>query len=115
MVDRCVLPSHSQLREVPTVSTGNSGTVGIRRLMTTRTIQSRHTSAFWTSNDVCKVTVAIISLLRIVRRGVTVDVSADKSTPNRRQDLIAITTCPDMCGSVRIRHAVDALQTMRRR
>ncbi len=67
------LPSHGQGRQVPIVPAGNSGTVGIGVLMTTRTIESRHTFAFWTPNDVCEVTVAIISLLRIGGGGVTID------------------------------------------
>ena len=50
-----------------------TGTVGICFLMTTRTIQSNHPFAFWTANDVCEMTVAIIALLRVIRRRMAVD------------------------------------------
>lgn len=39
----------------------HTGTVGICFLMTTRTIQSGHSFAFWTSNDIGEMTVAIIA------------------------------------------------------
>jgi hypothetical protein len=61
-----VLPAHRQWSEVPLVTTWYTGTVGISLLMTTRTIQSGHSFAFWTSNDIGEMTVAIIALLRVV-------------------------------------------------
>jgi len=54
------------------MSAGHSGAVSIRLLMTTRTIQSGHSFAFWTSNDIGEVTVAIIALLRIVGSGMAI-------------------------------------------
>jgi hypothetical protein len=68
-----VLPAHRQWSEVPLVTTWYTGTVGISLLMTTRTIQSGHPFAFWTSNDIGEMTVAIIALLRVVGSGMTVD------------------------------------------
>ena len=68
-----VLPAHRQWSEVPRMTAWYTGTVGICFLMTTRTIQPRHAFAFWTSNDVCEMTVAIIALLRVVRCRVAVD------------------------------------------
>jgi hypothetical protein len=50
-----------------------TGTVDICFLMTTRTIQSNHPFAFWTSNDVGEMSVAIIALLRVVRCRMAVD------------------------------------------
>src|SRR6266545_702444 len=78
--DRCarqrivvaVLPCHRQRREVPVVSAGNSG-AGIGFLMTRRTVQGGDTFAFWTAHNVGKVTMAIVTLLRVVRSGVAVD------------------------------------------
>lgn len=43
------------------MTTWYTGTVGICFLMTTRTIQSGHSFAFWTSNDIGEMTVAIIA------------------------------------------------------
>jgi len=54
------------------MSAGHSGAVGISLLMTTRTIQSGHAFAFWTSNDIGEMTVAIIALLRVVGSGMAV-------------------------------------------
>ena len=50
-----------------------TGTVGICLLMTTRTIQSGHAFAFWTSNDIGEMSVAIIPLLRVIRCRMAVD------------------------------------------
>jgi hypothetical protein len=69
----CVLPTHRKWREVPVVTAGNSGAVGIRFLMTTGTIQTRHAFALWSTHNVGDVTTPVITLLRIVRRSVTVD------------------------------------------
>jgi hypothetical protein len=40
--------------------------------MTTRTIQSGHPFAFWTSNDIGEMTMAIIALLRVVGSGMAI-------------------------------------------
>ena len=50
-----------------------TGAVGICFLMTARTIQSGHSFAFWTSNDIGEMTVAIIALLWVVGSGMAVD------------------------------------------
>ena len=67
-----VLPTHRQWSEVPLVTAWHTGTVGICFLMTARTIQSSHSFAFWTSNDIGEMTVAIIALLRVVGSGMAV-------------------------------------------
>jgi hypothetical protein len=54
------------------MSAGHSGAVGISLLMTARTIQSGHPFAFWTSNDIGEMTVAIIALLRVVGSGMAI-------------------------------------------
>jgi len=41
--------------------------------MTRRTVQGGDTFAFWTAHNVGKVTMAIVTLLRVVRSGVAVD------------------------------------------
>ncbi len=58
---------------MPIGSTGHSGAVGVNFLMTTYTTQCRHASALSTSNDIREMAMAIIALLRIVCRRVTVD------------------------------------------
>ena len=58
---------------MPVMSAGQSRAVGIRLLMTTRTIQSGYALAFWTTNDVGEMSVAIIALLRVIRRRMAVD------------------------------------------
>src|SRR5689334_10478632 len=68
-----VLPAHRERREVPVMTAGNAGAVGICFLMTARAIQSRHAFAFWSTHDIRDVTVPVVSLLRIVRGRVTVD------------------------------------------
>ena len=68
-----VLPTHRQWSQVPLVTSRYTGTVGICFLMTTRTIQRGHSFAFWTSNDIGEMTVAIIALLRVVRCRMAVD------------------------------------------
>jgi len=67
------LPAHRQWSEVPLVTAWYTGTFGICFLMTTRTIQSGHPFAFWTANDIGEMTVAIIALLRVIRRRMAVD------------------------------------------
>jgi hypothetical protein len=69
----CVLPAHREWREVPVVTAGNSGAVGIRLLVTAGAIQARHAFALWSTHDVRDVTPSLIALLRIVCRSVTVD------------------------------------------
>jgi hypothetical protein len=68
----CVLPAHLEWRKMPVVTTWNAGAVGIRFLMTTRTVEARHAEAFPTANDIGDMTVSIIALLWIVGGSVTV-------------------------------------------
>jgi hypothetical protein len=76
----CVLPAHLEWCEVPVVTAGYTRAVGVRLLMTTGAIQTRHAFAFWSTHDVRDVTVSIVALLRIVGGGVTVNAA------RRRQD-----------------------------
>ena len=70
----CVLPTHLEWREVPVVTTRNTGTVGISFLVTTRAVQTRHSFAFGpAAHDIRDVTVSIVALLWIVGGRVTVD------------------------------------------
>src|SRR5687767_15936203 len=68
-----VLPCHGQGRQVPVVTAGNSSAIGIALLMTGRAIQAGDACAFRTAHHVGKMTMAIVTLLRVVRSGVTVD------------------------------------------
>ena len=58
---------------MPAWATGNAGAVGVFLLVATQANQCRDASAAATANDICKVAVAIVTLLRIVGCGVTVD------------------------------------------
>ena len=69
----CVLPAHLEWREVPVVTAGHTRAVGIRLLMTTRAIQTGNTFAARSTNNIRDVSVAIVALLRIICRGVTVN------------------------------------------
>jgi hypothetical protein len=69
----CVLPTHLEWREVPVVTSGHAGAVGVCFLVTARAIQPRHTFAFRPTHDVRNVTVPIVSLLWVVSGRVTVD------------------------------------------
>ena len=57
---------------MPVMSAGNSSAVRISLLMTASTIQSGHAFAFWASNDIGEMTVAIIALLRVVGSGMAI-------------------------------------------
>src|SRR5258706_9359224 len=67
---------------MPVVSTGYAGAVGVCRLVTANTVQSRHAFAFWSANDIGEMTMAIITLLRIIRRCMTI------YTTGRSQDRV---------------------------
>jgi hypothetical protein len=70
----CVLPTHLEWREVPVVTTGNTGAVGIGFLMATGAVQTGNAFAFrTTTHDIRDVTPSIVALLWIVSGGVTVD------------------------------------------
>ena len=51
---------------------GNSR-AGVGFLMTRRTVQGGNTFAFRTAHHIGKMTMAIVTLLRVIRRGVTVN------------------------------------------
>ena len=56
------------------MTAGNTGAIGVGFLMTTRAIQTRHAFAFRAAtHDVGDMTPSLISLLRIISGGVTVD------------------------------------------
>src|SRR6266404_4438999 len=57
---------------MPVVSTGYAGAVGVCRLVAANTVERRHTFAFWSTNDIGEMTMAIITLLRIIRRCMTI-------------------------------------------
>src|SRR5207249_7058059 len=68
-----VLPSHRKRRQMPVRSSGDSGAVGVCLLMATHAIQAWHAFPCKTADDVCEVTMAIISLLRVICSSVTVN------------------------------------------
>src|SRR5258706_11523787 len=57
---------------MPVVSTGYAGAVGVCRLVAANTVQSRNALAFWSANDIGEMTMAIITLLRIIRGCMTI-------------------------------------------
>src|SRR5713226_9355130 len=57
---------------MPVATAGHSRALGICRLVTANTVQSRHALAFWSTNDIGEMTMAIITLLRIIRRCMTI-------------------------------------------
>jgi hypothetical protein len=69
----CVLPTHFEWREVPVVTTGDSGAVGVCFLVAAGAIQASDSFAFRSTNNVCDVTVPVVALLWIVGGGVTVN------------------------------------------
>jgi hypothetical protein len=89
-----VLPAHRQRCEVPVVSAGDAGAIGVCFLMTAGTIQCGHAFAFGTTHDVGNVTVSIVALLGIVCGGVAVDAT------RVCQDGIDLIPCgKSLCGS----------------
>src|SRR5258707_12041250 len=57
---------------MPVATAGHSSALGICRLVTANTVQSRHAFPFWSANDIGEMTMAIITLLRIIRRCETI-------------------------------------------
>src|SRR6266852_7112999 len=57
---------------MPVAPTGYAGAVGVCRLVSANTVERRHAFAFWTANDIGEMTMAIITLLRIIRRCMTI-------------------------------------------
>ncbi len=68
-----ILPFHCERREMPIVSAGHAGAVGVHRLMARPAIESDHAFVLRTANDIGKVAMPVISLLRIVRCRVAID------------------------------------------
>src|SRR6266498_4325928 len=87
-----VLPLHRQRRQVPIVSARDAGAVGVFLLVAACTIQSGNAFAFRTTDDVSEMTVAIVALLRIICRRVTVDAA------RRSQDRIDLLPCSQPIG-----------------
>jgi hypothetical protein len=58
---------------MPAVCTGNAGRVGVDFMMTTSAAECRDSLSLRTPDDVCKMPTAIVAMLWIVRRRVTVD------------------------------------------
>jgi hypothetical protein len=58
---------------MPIGSAGHAGAFGVNFLMTTDATQRRHAATFSTAYDICEMAMAVITLLRIVRSGVTID------------------------------------------
>src|SRR5689334_43112 len=57
---------------MPVATAGHSCALGICRLVTANTVQSRNAFAFRSANDIGEMTMAIITLLRIIRRCMTI-------------------------------------------
>src|SRR6266850_660743 len=57
---------------MPVATAGHSSALGICRLVTANTVQSRNAVAFWSANDIGEMTMAIITLLWIIRRCMTI-------------------------------------------
>jgi hypothetical protein len=55
------------------MTTGHTCGIGIRLLMATGTIESWYTGVGGTTHDICEVSMSIIALLWIARRGVAVN------------------------------------------
>jgi len=68
-----VLPLHGERRQVPVVRPGNTGAIRVSGLMTGSTVQARHALASGPAHDVEQMTVPVVALLWIVRRGVAID------------------------------------------
>src|SRR6266481_7239299 len=57
---------------MPVATAGHSSALGICRLVTANTVQSRNAVAFWSANDIGKMMMTIITLLRIISRCMTI-------------------------------------------
>ena len=68
-----ILPLHCERREMPILAAGHAGAVGVHRLMARPAVESSHAFVLRAANDIGKVAMPVISLLRIVGRGMTVD------------------------------------------
>ena len=65
-----ILPTHLERREVPVVTTGNAGAIGIRFLVTTGAIQSRDALVPRTSHDIRPVALRYRGLVAVAHRPV---------------------------------------------
>src|SRR5258706_15668050 len=57
---------------MPVATAGHSSALCICRLVAANTVERRHTFSFWTANDIGEMTMAIITLLRIIRGCMTI-------------------------------------------
>src|SRR5260370_14537599 len=57
---------------MPVATAGHSSALRICRLVAANTVQSRNAFAFWSANDIGEMTMAIITLLRIIRGCMTI-------------------------------------------
>src|SRR6266850_7761339 len=77
---------------MPVATAGHSSALGICRLVTANTVQSRNAVAFWSANDIGEMTMAIITLLRIIRRCMTIYAA------RRSQDRVDLLPCRQAVG-----------------
>src|SRR6266404_4115098 len=77
---------------MPVVAAGHSSALGICRLVAANTVQSRHAFAFWSANDIGEMTMAIITLLRIISRCMTIYAAG------RSEDRINLLPCRQSIG-----------------
>src|SRR5258707_13148554 len=77
---------------MPVATAGHSSALGICRLVTANTVQSRNAVAFWSANDIGEMTMAIITLLRIIRRCMTIYAA------RRSQDRVNLLPCRQSIG-----------------
>src|ERR1700749_3829994 len=68
-----VLPAHRERREMPVVPAGDARAVRVALLMTGHAVERGNAVAFAAAHDVREVAVAVVALLRVVRRRVAVD------------------------------------------
>src|SRR5712664_164185 len=67
---------------MPVATAGHSSALGICRLVTANTVQSRNAIAFWSTDDIGEMAMAIITLLRIISGCMTI------YTTGRSQDRV---------------------------
>src|ERR1700704_5637851 len=77
---------------MPVATAGHSSALGICRLVTANTVQSRHAFAFWSTNDIGEMTMTIITLLRIISRCMTIYAA------RRSQDRVNLLPCRQSIG-----------------
>jgi hypothetical protein len=68
-----VLPLHRQRSQMPVLAAGNARAIRVGALMTSSAVQRRHAFAFGASDNVKRMAVPVIALLRILGGGVAID------------------------------------------